>query len=262
LGPEPPRPPGAFFMYSMKYRAKILAGLPEKHSRKEASQALSAKWKSVSDEKKQEWNARNKQIKEVHDAWVKAGGIPAESKAKQIKARKDAKAKKKQGSGIDLTPADTVAIVAEVNRRIDDGRIVGEHVEAAAEQTQSAPTPADGNAAKRKQPRRAPDESAGKKRKVAKEVLETEGPPPAAAASQEKPPTTSSFSTKKLLKDFGHKVPEDQKCGLKLWLEKRLEKIVSECEPVSSDKQVWKAAKKKWNELADDKKQKWMDIAA
>lgn len=257
---EPPRPAGAYFMYMMKNREKIVGTLPAKHTRKEASQALAAKWKTVPDEKKQEWKNRNNKIKEAHDAWVEAGGIPAGGIRAQAKARKDSKAKMKQDPRIDLTAVGSVELVAEVNRRVDDGRVVGGHVEAAAtEQAAAAPNQPDGNAAKKKQPRRAPDESAEKKRKVAKEVEVpgTEVPPPTLAASKAKPPIA-----KKLLKDFGDKVAEDQKGGLKLWLEARLEKIVSKCDPLASDKEVWKAAKKRWNELADEQRQKWIDAVA
>ena len=88
------------------------------------------------------------------------------------------------------------------------------------------------------------------------EVPETKLPLLPVAASKTKPPTS-----KKLLKDFGDKVAEDQKGGLKLWLEARLEKIVSKCDPLASDKELWKTAKKMWNELAEEKRQKWIDFA-
>jgi hypothetical protein len=231
---EPPKAPGAYFLWLMRNREKVKRTLPADVDKKAFAAECSETWKNLADQEKRTWKEKNDDMKRAVEAYKARGGVVSPGIRAKAKARGKARAQtaQTQSAQPDVDGNQRLAslsdddLMAELARRLGQSRQVRPRVEASS----GAESDAESST-------RVPDGPASV----------SEAPSASEPAHRQQDPAPEFAKTP----------------GYKHWYEtKGKAKATSALGDEASRQQLQAHARKKWSAFPEEVKQKWENKAA
>eukprot|EP00930_Biecheleria_cincta_P091498 TRINITY_DN81084_c0_g1_i1.p1 TRINITY_DN81084_c0_g1~~TRINITY_DN81084_c0_g1_i1.p1 ORF type:complete len:264 (-),score=49.04 TRINITY_DN81084_c0_g1_i1:107-847(-) len=240
---EPAKPPGPYFLWCMSgnNRESVVESLGDDSRNKAAvNKALGLAWKNLPGDQKQLWKEKNNEMKQTFENYKRQGGVVspgayAKAKARKKKGASTARGKKRSAEAAEiLANFSNEEILEEISRRLN------------------------------KRPRTGDPDSGGMPTaEVSQGDQEATQSHREASASADE--NAEAPSPAELLRKFGKRVPEEERCGMEAWMTQRMLTITTNLRTTlgksPSNKEVWLEAMRKWTGLSAPKKERWNDRA-